>query len=159
MVAAKSPSRERIRRAVVVVLVIAGFRIYPEFAPWGTNPITILTSCSWGASFDSTEISKSTSPHSGDVKTWSLIHQTRSPRGLDIVSNAEDLQHPDSSINYWTWIISDNLVLGPRVVSQGYMSGDRIKDRKPPETSHDNHNRTIFQFEKGSLPLDYASHT
>lgn len=154
MVAVKSAKRTRVRWAVAIVLAIAALRIYPEFFPWGTNPITVLTSCSWGASFDSTQLSKSMPQLSDDVNTWFLFHQIRSPRKLETLSNADELRHPVSNINYWTWVISDNLLWGPSVVTQGFMQGDAIKNGRPPNAVIDNIGNTTFLFQKAALPVE-----
>lgn len=137
---------------VAIVLAATGLRIYPEFLPWGTSPITVLNSCSWGASFDSTQLSNPMPQRSDNVKRWLLIHQTRTPRGLELVSNAAQLPHPVAHINYWTWVISDNLLWGPGVITQGFMQGDAIRNGHPPDAATDKDGHTTFYFEQAALP-------
>ena len=146
------------RRVAICLVAVAALRVYPEIVPWGVNPITLLTSCSWGDSFDSTQLGTHISRLYDEPVSWSLLHQTHSPRGLESVNflGPGNVTHPMDNVNYWTWVVEYNTLLGPRSVAQGYMQGERIQNSVPPDAAHGPDGNADFQFQRGSLPVSYS---
>jgi hypothetical protein len=101
-----------------LLLLLAAVRIYPQLIPWGVSPIKFILASEYGATVRTP---------SGDRKIV-LIHQIRWHPGLHMFRNPESFEHPSPGLNYWTWVVEDHWLFGPRVISQGYVSGARIRD-------------------------------